>query len=131
MEDTLPVRVEIGLAGLERGHPATQLAAEEFWYDVGAEPTLTVEDTGGPLTGTKGVEQVLTVVLTSPVAMYSLVKIVKLWLGRDRDRSVSVSFDSPEGAASTVTVDGEKISIDLLEKALHEALGAMESNKTK
>jgi hypothetical protein len=109
--------VEMSLAGIGAGHSAAQGAAGELLADLKSAPELRIRQRDVPSDGSKGTATELVVSLGASGATASFVRIVKLWLTRDRRRRVTVSVQDVPGGR-TVTIEGDSISIDTLTKAL-------------
>lgn len=110
------------LRRVDPAHSAAQAAYAELLRDLAGTPALRaterpVADHGG----SKGpaIELVVSAIASGSIA--GLVKIVQLWLGRDRRRSISVAVR--EGSNETVyDVTGENISVTALTAALEAAV---------
>lgn len=74
----------------------------------------------GPLT-----ELVVSVSTSGGVA--ALVKIVRIWLGRDRKRSLQVTVRTAENA-TTYKISGEGVSVETLQDALEAAVRTRRAN---
>jgi hypothetical protein len=58
-----------------------------------------------------------------PVEGNAIVQLFRLWLERDKRRSVEVTINRPGAAEPTVIqVTGEQVSLDVLTAALHAAV---------
>jgi hypothetical protein len=112
--------VEIGLAGLRNDHPATQAALGELMGDLRSDPRLEARERSAAIAGGKGVPVELIVSLSTSGTAAALARIVKLWLQRDRRRSVKVSLRTAAGE-TIISVDGDEISTETLTKALESA----------
>lgn len=115
------VLVEFDLAGLRNDHPAALAAHRELLADLRSDPRLEAREQSGSIAAGKGVPVELIVSLggTSGIVA-AVVRILKLWLQRDRRRSVRVSVRTPAGE-TIVSVEGDQISTETLAKALESA----------
>jgi hypothetical protein len=110
--------LDIGFAGIELDHPAAQAGIGELVADLQSAAELTVREGAVAGSGWKGASIELIVSLGAPGTLAALVRIVKLWLGRDRRRSIILSVrNGPEGAV--ITIEGEEVSVDTLTDALN------------
>jgi hypothetical protein len=75
--------------------------------------------------GQKGVVETFIIVLGSAKLIPQFVQLLRVWLERDRHRSVTVTWKSGE-STSSVTVDGGSMSDDTLQAALVAAIGEHE-----
>ena len=66
-----------------------------------------------PSAGTKGGVESIVVALGSAGAFTATVEFVRAWLGRDRSRSLEISW-SAEGARRVISVTGDAIDVDAL-----------------
>jgi hypothetical protein len=115
------VLVEFDLAGLRSDHPAAQVAHRELLADLRTDPRLEAREQSGQIAAGKGlpVELIVSLGGTSG-ALAAVARILKLWLQRDRRRSVKVSVRTPAGE-TIVSVEGDQISTETLAKALESA----------
>jgi hypothetical protein len=117
----ISVQVELSSAGLDASHPAMESAVANFVADVRGTQGLAPSDSGVPVTGKKGSLEAIGVALSSPAAIAALARIVRLWLERDRDRSVDVVVGDAGSADRRIIVSGNNISTASLEYALKAA----------
>ncbi len=106
------------LTGLTPDHPAMQAATAELLEDLRREPRLRAqqEDTAA-MDGAKGGMAEVVISLATSGSLASIARILHLWLGRDRRRSLTVDIhDGPDGKA--ISVEGDKISVDVLADAI-------------
>ncbi|WP_135233345.1 hypothetical protein [Nocardia sp. CS682] len=109
------------LDGLSPDHPAALGAREELLADLRSVPGLYLEERGVAEHEGKGVLQELVIGFGGAAgSLAGLVKILQLWLSRDRHRSLTVSV-SQHGTDKTVIIEGENISMDALTEALGSA----------
>lgn len=113
-------RIEIGLAGLRSDHPAAQAALGELIDDLRSDTRMEARERSAAIAGGKGVPVELVVSLSTSGTVAALVRILKLWLQRDRRRSLSVSLRTAAGD-TVISVDGDKVSTEALTKALEAA----------
>jgi hypothetical protein len=115
-------RVNAGLAGIEAYHSATQTAVGELLVDLRSAPGLrTGERDAASYDGSKGAAVELIVSLGASGTIASFVKIIQLWLGRDRRRTVTVTLQNVANG-KTITIEGDNISIDTVTAALGSAV---------
>jgi len=112
--------VEPILDGLQPSHPAHRAATMEL-LNLSPKPTTEVL-TGSP--GSKGVSQDLVWQLapSAPVVAGALVRAWRLWLQRDRRRSLRVTLNESGAPKREILVDGENISLETLESAIGAVL---------
>lgn len=127
-QDQVQVRVEINLTGVERSHPAYELAVQEFTGNVNEAPELGYDISRRTGVGSKGSVEELFVWLGAGGAAV-LTTLIRNWVKRDRDRSVIVEID--DGKKFKISVSGENISLAGLQNAIETAVSARESDKKK
>lgn len=118
------ITVDADLRGIDRGHSAFQAAWGELLADLRGTHGLRAEErVVAPAADPKrkGWETELIVGLTGTGTVTGLVQALKLWLGRDRRRSVMVTVRS-DGQESSYEIAGEMISTDTLQVALDAAV---------
>ncbi|MBL7258430.1 effector-associated constant component EACC1 [Paractinoplanes lichenicola] len=107
-----------GLPGLSPGDDPLQLATAELIGDL-REAGLPTTETAPAATGTKGALSDLAVTIGgSTAAAGALVRIVNLWLHRDRRRTLTITRDSANGTPEVIEIQGDAIS----DRTLHEAV---------
>lgn len=112
------------LTGVLPGHPAYDQAIVELMDGSAEVPSLSAQldatmDSPG---GGKGVAQEIVVVLSAPGSIAALVACWRLWLARDRDRSMDITIEEDGMPSKKITVSGSSISTAAVELALTEAL---------
>lgn len=119
------ITVDADIRGIDRAHPAFQGAWGELLADLRATPGLRAQErdvtTESATQAKKGWETELIVGLTGTGTVTGLVQAFKLWLGRDRRRSVTVTVRSGEQEIS-YEIAGENISTGTLQAALDVAV---------
>ena len=112
------------LTGVSQGHPAYEQAIAELMDATAEVPSVTTRFEGSTdsAAGTKGAAQDIAVVLSTPGSIAALVACWRLWLKRDRDRSIDVTIEEAGAPATRVHVSGSSISMTAIELALTEAL---------
>jgi membrane-associated two-gene conflict system component 1 (EACC1) len=116
------VRVETILGDAPISHPAWIASDEELRSDLADERYLRLDTDNAPAVGSKGVAHDLLLGLGSPAAVAGAVRIFRLWLQRDRRRAAKIEIDNGRGDTVTVTVSTEAGSVELLQKALEDAI---------
>jgi Effector Associated Constant Component 1 len=105
---------------LDPGHTAAQAGIGELFADLKDVPELRASEHETGEGDRKGVASELLVSLGTPGAIAGLVRIVRLWLSRDRRRSLTVTIrDTADG--TSITVAGDHISTETLASALDAA----------
>jgi hypothetical protein len=119
MENYTLVAVPI-LEGLQPSHPAHRAAMMELLQ---SEPKPATETSDGA-PGSKGVSHDLVWQLapTVPVTVGALVRAWRLWLQRDRRRSLHITVKESGATKTEFEVSGENISLESVEKAIEAAL---------
>lgn len=113
--------VDVHLPGVDPGHSAFQTARAELLDDLGATPSLRARERDVPASdGSKGTLIELVISVSASGGIASLVKIVRLWLSRDRRRSLKVTIQTT-GTQTTYEVSGDDISVETLHAALEAA----------
>jgi hypothetical protein len=122
------VTIELRIEGLRPTDRAHQVAAQDFVEYVRETRGVQLSKTRADgLAGIKGGLDQIALELASPATVTGLVAVLRLWLRRDRKRSVHVKVTS-----DTQTVEaeasGEGISLDALKSALETALKTTQVN---
>jgi len=116
------VVLDARLRGVDPAHSAAQAAYAELLRDLAGTPSLrATERPAADDDGLKapGIELVVSAVASGSIA--GLVKIVQLWLGRDRRRSLTVRVRANDNE-TVYDVTGENISVTALTNALEAAV---------
>lgn len=130
MSTELEFAVELSVDGVDNHHPSVEKAGGELVADLRDAPGVQVSIRRHATEGAKGVlETVLIMVL--PVAIPAAIRVFHLWLGQDRDRSMSVTIKTEDGSSKTFEVDGKNISLEPLQHALAEAAEVRREDKKK
>jgi hypothetical protein len=98
-------------------HQATLAAVADLRADLDRLPELRARERHTTEHGTKGALVDLVVTLSSSGSLAALARVIRLWLGRDRRRSLTVTFQQ-DGKETVIKVGGDPISIENLNKAL-------------
>jgi hypothetical protein len=114
------IGVEGRVAGLEAGHTAALDALDELFADLKSVPELKAAERDAAGHGGKGALAELIVGLGSTGSIAAFARIVRLWLERDRHRSLTVSITERE-TGKVIKIEGENISIGTLTEALGAA----------
>jgi len=127
MPSKVVAKISVGVTGVDKNHHVVELALAELIADVREySAELTVSSTGSPQPGSKGWVEDTVLGISSLGGGATFVKLVTLWLGRDKKRSVRVSVERSDSAPVVVEASGENISVDGLKFAIEEALKANE-----
>jgi hypothetical protein len=126
MPSQFELQVVPGMVGLSQSHPAANQSVEEFYADIRTLPGIAIKerDEKEPQPGAKGVLQQVLLTPESASAAWAIVKVIKLWLSRDRRRTLSVTVNQPGRDPLTIEASGDSISVQALERAIHDAAGA-------
>jgi hypothetical protein len=126
MAGQVELRVVPSVEGLDKGHPALEAAVDEFYDDLRELSGVKIQerDAETAQSGSKGALQHLVLDPDGPAAAWATVKMAKLWLSRDRQRSLSVTIDGPGQEPRTITASGDIVSTEALERAIRDAFGA-------
>jgi hypothetical protein len=112
--------LEVGFAGIGLQHSAALAAIGELTANLRTVPDLRARERAGAGDGMKGVPPELFVSLGTSGAVAGLVRIVRLWLNRDQRRSLIVRIQTG-GEDKVISVEGDQISVDAINKALEVA----------
>lgn len=126
MPSRVVAKIRVSVTGLDKNHQVVELALAELIADAKEYSELTVGSTGSPQPGSKGWVEDTVLGISSLGGGATFVKLVTLWLGRDKKRSVRVSIERSDSAPVVVEASGENISVDGLKFAIEEALKANE-----
>ncbi|MFD7471193.1 hypothetical protein ACFV8Z_03090 [Streptomyces sp. NPDC059837] len=83
-----------------------------------------------PVPGEKGGVSALLLAPGAPSVAWAVVKLVELWLRRDRSRSMTITVQRDGSDELTVNVSGEQISTQALEAGIAKAFGDTEDAET-
>ncbi|MBD0673998.1 effector-associated constant component EACC1 [Streptomyces sp. CBMA156] len=123
MSSGTSLAVALSIEGLDAGHPAVEQAYAELLDDARAVPGLTVDERMAPVQGRKGGELAnLLLVPGGSAVVVAVARIFRLWLQRDRARSLSVTVSRAGSEDVTVQASGEAVSIEALERGIQQAL---------
>jgi hypothetical protein len=118
------ITVDADIQGIDPAHPAFQRAWGELLADLRVTPGLRAQErdvAAETAMKGKGWETELIIGLTGTGTITGLVQALKLWLGRDRRRSVTVTIHS-SGQEASYEIAGENISTATLQAALDVAI---------
>lgn len=130
MADELRFQLAVDIADIDRHHPAAELALRELLNDLNDTPDVHVESKGEEATGIKGVVDTL-LMTTTPLAIPAVVRLFRLWLARDKARSINVTITSPGKQPTTVEVTGDNVSLQVLQQAVSESFKALNKGAQK
>ena len=129
LSQNIELSVELAVEGLQPTHRAHQAAVSDFIEYANETPGVSVDDVQADApAGTKGGWEPLVLSVASPTAA-GVVTMFRLWLRRDRRRSVKVTLTSPDGPPVEVEASGENISLDALKAAVESAIKASSGKK--
>ena len=111
------------IGAVEPAHPSAVAAVDELELLTRQVPSVSVvRDRHAPPAGQKGGWVDLILLLGSPSAAAGLLAAWRLWLRRDRARSLTVTVSHDDGRADTVIhIEGEAVSTANIEAALESA----------
>jgi hypothetical protein len=122
------VVINVHLPGVDPGHPASQAALGELLEDLRTIPSLRARERDLPAdSGSKGPLTELVVSVSASGGVAALVKLARIWLGRDRKRSLRVTVQDA-GQETTYEISGDGISVGTLRDALDAAVRAQAAN---
>jgi hypothetical protein len=132
----MPIDIEVRLevSGLDHENPAFELATQEFVSDARETPELDVSerrrsasDEGVATPVTKGgILQELVLIASAPSSAATVVSLCRLWLKRDRHRSISLNIKRPGKKPVAVEASGDNVSLGTLEKVIESAFRDMD-----
>ena len=123
MHENALVTIELRIEGLRPTDRAHQVAAQDFVEYVRETRGVQLSKTRADgLAGIKGGLDQIAIELASPATMTGLVAVLRLWLRRDRKRSVHVKVTTSDTKTVEAEASGEGISLDALKSALETAL---------
>lgn len=123
----MPIDIEVvlGVADLDEDDPSFELAVQEFISDAREAPKLELEhrkpaseDVKAALATKGGVLQELVLIASAPSSAATVVSLVRLWLKRDRHRSISLKIRPSGKEPVTVEASGDNLSLATLEKVI-------------
>lgn len=123
MSTNTDVVVRLKVAELKSNHPALEAATQEFVSDARKTRHVNVVERDVDSPGGKGFLQEFALIPSGPSAAWAVVTLVKLWLGRDRRRSVQITIKNPGQDPVIVEATGDSISLQTFEKVIYETLG--------
>jgi hypothetical protein len=124
------VKVDASVGAARADHPTRIAADEELRSDLKTLRDVTFVARGIPEEGSKGLTQDLLLAIGTPTAAASTVKIIALWLGRDRRRSAEVEIDNGTDSPTKIKVTTDVGSDELLRTALEEAIKNIRDGST-
>lgn len=114
--------IAIDLPGVDPGHPAFQACRAELIDDLRTVPSLQARERDVPSDGgSKGPLTELVVSVSASGGIAAVVKIVRIWLARDRKRSLKITVQTT-AHVTKYDISGENISIETLRDALEAAV---------
>ncbi|MDB4872416.1 MAG: hypothetical protein JWL97_3420 [Gemmatimonadales bacterium] len=120
MSKDFTVLVELGILDLPQSHQACLAATEDFVsYVREMTGVAKLPEPAGNALGSKGSWEQIALSVSSPAA---LVAVCRLWLQRDRKRSLRIKVQSGDLPPMEVTAEGDAISLKALERAIESSL---------
>jgi Effector Associated Constant Component 1 len=113
--------------GLDQDHPAFEAAMEEFTRDARDAVEFKVAERSAISHGSKGgvLQELVLTASATPSSAVAMVQLVKLWLKRDRHRSIQVTIRQEGKEPVTVEASGDTLSLDSFEKIVTKTLAEM------
>src|SRR5262249_24086188 len=121
------INVRPDLANLSAAHPASLAAAEELLADLDSTPELRATGTEARVANSKGTLTDLVIVLSGPSTIAGVVRILRLWLSRDRRRSITLTRKLEGQPAMEIRIEGEAISEQAVRHAIEQISQAAKS----
>lgn len=129
LSNSIELSVELEVEGLKPSHPAHEAAVQEFTDYAHETAGVAVVDTPVSTTeASKGSWEPLVLSIASPTSV-AVVRMFRLWLQRDRARSVKVKIRSGEQPPVQVEANGQNVSLRALQDAVESALKASEDTR--
>ena len=119
--------IQLDVSGLDPDHPAHETAMDEFMADAREAAELEVSECNAVSHGSKGgvLQELVLNGSAAPSSAVAVVQLVKLWLRRDRHRSIQVTIRQEGKKPVTVEASGDQMSLDTFEKIVNKTLGKM------
>jgi hypothetical protein len=125
------VIIDVHLPGVDPGHSAFQAALGELLEDLSTVPSLRARERQLPTAaGSKGLLTELAVSVPASGGIAALVRIVRIWLDRDRKRSLKVTVQTTKNT-TTYDISGDSISVKTLRDALEAAVRTQAANDSE
>ena len=128
MTNRIELAVTLGLSHLARGHRAEEAAVADFLSDVREIAGVSVRQRDVMGESGKGALQDVILALSGPGAAAGIVQVVRLWLNRDRNRSIVVRMQKPDEQPLEIRASGNNVSLESLQNAI---LASLEANKAE
>ena len=127
MAQRVSLWIEPKVLGLPPTHAASLTAMEDFIAYVHESPDVDkLPEFQHGTAGAKGSWEQIVLSVGSPAA---IVAICRLWLQRDRKRSLHVKLESNDLPSMEITVEGDNISLKSLEQAIESSLRSANDNE--
>jgi Effector Associated Constant Component 1 len=125
---TIDFLVQLRVADLDHDHPAFEAAMEEFTTDARDAVEFKVTERSAVSHGSKGgvLQELVLTASATPSSAVAVVQLVKLWLKRDRHRSIQVTIRQAGKESMIVEASGDTLSLDSFEKIVNKTLAEME-----
>ena len=116
------VVIDTYVHGVTPDHSAAQIAREELLKVLADFPELRATQRAVKSSSlAKSLISELVLSVTTSGSLAALVRVARLWLGRDRHRTLKVTVRA-DGKETTYDITGDNVSIDTLRHALEAAV---------
>jgi hypothetical protein len=127
--EQLQIGIEPRMNGIKADHPAHEQSIEELLSELHGLPgvAITKRDRTHHGSAGKGVLQEIFLIPGGTTAALGAVKIIKvkiikLWLSRDRRRSIDITISRADSEPLTIHASGDNLSLEALEGTFRQAL---------
>lgn len=124
MQQPVELSFELSLIDHPAGHRAVVLAEQDLLAEARRLSGIAIERRDEAVPGDKGAVSRWFMKVLTPGQGNAIVQLFRLWLERDQRRFVEVTITKPgDQEPHVIRVTGEKISLEVLTKALDVASG--------
>lgn len=124
------LRIQASVVDVSDDHPAATAAVAELVEAIGETSDLDIDEamvvpqdaTDAEGDATKGIAETLIVTMGGPAGIASLAQLLRVWLSRDRDRTLSVVVREENGRERSLDIKLEAGSEQALVTALERGL---------
>jgi hypothetical protein len=121
----IEVLIELEVGELTPSDPAYRVAGQDFIsFARHSSDIRLIESPEAGKSSSKGTWDQLLLSVASPSAAAAAVALFRLWLQRDRRRSIKVEIRAAGSNPIQMTAEGDNVSLDVLQKALTSTLDA-------